>query len=335
MRSALFALLALALAACASPSENMPAHHSPDGFRNPHNADPHGGRELLKFLWRWYTEPWTPVDFPLRQPDPAALRAPGAAQLTWIGHSTFLIQTAGLNVLTDPHLSQRASPLSFAGPRRLVPPALDFAGLPPIHAVLISHDHYDHLDLPSVRRLAADHAPQFFVPLGLKALLEREGIGNITELDWWQSAAGTDYTVTAVPVQHFSGRGAFDHNRSLWAGLVLEVKGRRVFFAGDTGYSPDLAEIGRRYAPLDLSLIPIGAYDPRSFMQPMHVNPEEAVQIHRDLGSRQSYAMHWGSFRLTLEPLDEPPARLRAALAAAGLPAAEFQVLAHGETRHW
>ncbi|MFP5358327.1 MAG: MBL fold metallo-hydrolase [Gammaproteobacteria bacterium] len=335
MRPVLSACFALVLAACATPLDNMPPHHSPSGFRNPHNADPHGGRELLKFLWRWYTEPWTPVDFPLRRPDSAALRAPDAQQLTWIGHSTFLIQSPGLNVLTDPHLSQRASPVGFAGPQRLVPPALDFAGLPPIHAVLISHDHYDHLDLPTVRRLAAEHAPQFFVPLGLKALLEREGIGRVTELDWWQSATGTDYTVTAVPVQHFSGRGAFDRNRSLWAGFVLEVQGRRVFFAGDTGYSPDFAEIGRRFAPLDLSLIPIGAYDPRSFMQPMHVNPEEAVQIHRDLGSRQSYAMHWGTFRLTLEPLDEPPRRLRAALDAAGLAPEAFQVLQHGQTRPW
>lgn len=335
MRPALPACFAPALAACAPTLDNMPAHHTPSGFRNPHNTDPHGGRELFRFLWRWYTEPWTPVAFPRQRPDPAALGAAGVSQLTWIGHSTFLIQAQGVNVLTDPHLGERASPVGFAGPRRLNPPALDFAGLPPIHAVLISHDHYDHLDLPSVRRLAADHAPQFFVPLGLKALLEREGIGKITELDWWQAAARPDYTVTAVPVQHFSGRGAFDRNRRLWAGFVLELAGRRLFFAGDTGYSPDFAEIGRRFAPLDVALIPIGAYDPRRFMQPMHVNPEEAVQIHCDVGSRQSYAMHWGTFRLTLEPLDEPPRRLRAALDAAGLVPETFQVLQHGQTRPW
>ncbi|MGH8541354.1 MAG: MBL fold metallo-hydrolase, partial [Stenotrophobium sp.] len=253
--------------------------------------------------------------------------------LTWIGHASFLVQWNGLNILTDPHLTARASPLRHAGPKRYQPPALDFADLPPIDAVVVSHNHYDHLDLVTVKRLAREHAPQFFVPLGLKTWFERQGIDKVTELDWWQAASSGALRVTAVPVQHFSGRSASDRNKTLWCGFVLEMAERRVFFAGDTGYSKDFADIGERFAPIDLALIPIGAYEPRSFMRPVHVNPEEAVKIHRDIGSRQSVAMHWGTFRLTLEPLDEPPKQLAVALEAQAVSPESVWVFKHGETR--
>lgn len=292
--------------------------------------------DLLKFLVEMRRGARYKPDLPQLTPDVAWLKANRSVDaLTWIGHSSFLVQWQGLNILTDPHLTARASPFKQAGPKRYQPPALDFSDLPPIDVVVVSHNHYDHLDRDTVKRIAREHAPQFFVPLGLKVWFEREGMAKVTELDWWQDAHCNDLRVVAVPVQHFSGRSASDRNKTLWCGFVLELAGRRLFFAGDTGYSKDFADIGERFAPIDLALIPIGAYEPRSFMRPVHVDPDEAVKIHLDIGSRQSVAMHWGTFRLTLERLDDPPKRLAAALAAASLPAESFWVLQHGETRRF
>lgn len=255
-----------------------------------------------------------------------------ADALTWIGHDSFLIRWQGVNLLTDPVFSERASPFAFAGPRRVVAPALGRESLPPIELVLVSHNHYDHLDAASVRRLAREHPDaSFVVPRGLKRWFLRRGITQAVELDWWQQVELAGCCVTAVPAQHFSGRGVFDRNRVLWCGFVVERGDRRLYFAGDTGYSRDFADIGERFAPIDVALLPIGAYAPRWFMEPMHVNPEDAVKIHQDVGARLSVAMHWGTFRLTTEPLDEPPRRLAAARAAAGLAASAFRVLRHGE----
>jgi N-acyl-phosphatidylethanolamine-hydrolysing phospholipase D len=173
----------------------------------------------------------------------------------------------------------------------------------------------------------------FVAPLGLRRWLQRRHVHNCIELDWWQAHQGHAFKVTAVPAQHFSGRTATDRNLTLWCGFILEAAGCKIYFAGDTGYSKDFADIGKRFAPIDLALIPIGAYEPRWFMRAMHVNPEEAVQIHRDIGSKHSVAMHWGTFRLTEEPLDEPPQHLAKALAAAKIPAEAFAVFRHGETR--
>lgn len=272
----------------------------------------------------------------VQRPDLSFLRGNrSVATATWLGHASFLVQLDGLNILTDPHLSPRASPLGFAGPERLIAPAIDLPNLPPIDAVLLSHDHYDHLDAPTLRALAESHEPAVIAPLGHATLLAELGCRRVTELDWWACHKRRGVSVTAVPVQHFSGRGLGDRNRRLWAGFVLEADGRKVFFAGDTGYSPDFAEIGRRFGPIDLSLIPIGAHAPRDFMRPVHVDPEEAVKIHQDVGSRLSLAMHWGTFRLTTEPLDEPPQRLRAALAAAHIDDSTFRVVDPGETVYW
>ncbi|HEX4895801.1 MAG TPA: MBL fold metallo-hydrolase [Solimonas sp.] len=305
----------------------------PRRYRNRYTQDAHGGLDALRWLPGYLLRPWKRVDFPVRRPDPALLARP-EPRLTWIGHSSFLLRFAGRSLVTDPHLSQRASPFSFAGPARLTPPALEHADLPPLDLALISHDHYDHLDETTVCRLAREHPRlQFVVPSGLKAWFARRGITRVTELGWWESAEVAGLTVHAVPVQHFSGRGPHDRNRTLWCGFMVEGGGQRLFFAGDSGYSKDFQDIAERFAPVDLALLPIGAYDPRWFMQHMHMNPEEAVQIHRELRCRRSVAMHWGTFRLTEEPLDEPPQRLRAALAAAGLPAESFWVLEHGESR--
>ncbi len=315
---------------------SAPAHHRPRGYRNPHSRDRHGGSGLASFLWEWARSRPTGVPPMVQRADLSFLRGNRSVPTaTWLGHATYLVQLDGLNILTDPHLSPRASPFGFAGPERLIPPAIDLANLPPIDVVLLSHDHYDHLDAPTLRALAEAHDPTVIAPLGHAALLAALGCRSVTELDWWAQHRRRGFSVTAVPVQHFSGRGLRDRNRRLWAGFVFEADGRKLFFAGDTGYSPDFAEIGRRFAPIDLSLLPIGAYAPRSFMRPVHVDPDEAVKIHQEVGSRLSLAMHWGTFRLTIEPLDEPPRWLARALDAAGLPADAFRVPAPGETVYW
>ena len=319
----------------------QPSHHGPRGFRNPHLPD--RGRTGDFFRWRLGLGPeekpaWPPGEVPsyrprVVSPDLARLKNPDprSLQVTWIGHATFLIQAGGLNILTDPMFSERASPVSFAGPKRLLPPGVPFQELPHLDAVVISHNHYDHLDTATVQRLGP--GPRFFVPLGLGAWFQDLGLKNVQEMDWWQSAALGPVRFVSVPAQHFSQRTPFNHNQSLWCGWVLQTPGGSVFFAGDTGYSPDFREIGARLGPPRLSLIPIGGYQPRWFMRTMHLNPPEAVRVHRDLGSRQSIGMHWGTFRLTDEPLGEPPLYLEKALRDAGLPCEEFITLGLGETR--
>lgn len=312
-------------------------HHTPAGFRNNYPHEPQGS------FWRWRWQrfwaglPKEPAGGyrPERvQPDLAFLSANRTeSTLTWIGHATFLLQVGGLNILTDPHCSERASPLSFLGPRRRVPPALTIEELPLIDAVVISHNHYDHLDRSTVKRLAAQAggSPRFFVPLGLRPWFVRQGVHNVVELDWWSAVHHRGVDFHFVPTQHFSARTPFDRSESLWGGWVIASRERKVLFVGDAGYSRDFHDIGRRFR-LDLAALPIGAYEPRWFMKPMHLNPEEAIQAYQDLGAQRAVAMHWGTFALTDEPLDEPPQRLRAALTAAGVAAERFAVLKHGET---
>ncbi len=256
--------------------------------------------------------------------------------VTWIGHATLFIQLDGLNILTDPHWSERASPVSFAGPKRLVPPGLRFDDLPPIHLILISHDHYDHLDLETVRRLEERHRPRFLVPLGIKGWLEKVGIRNVEELDWWDSRKIQDCLVTCTPVQHFSGRTLWDRNRRLWSGWSVQGTRRHVFFAGDTGYYPELfKEIGRRLGTFDLAAIPIGAYLPAYMMKFVHSTPEQALQIFSDIHAERFLAMHWGTFDLADEPIDDPPKRLEAETHRLGLDSTRIWIMKPGETRPW
>lgn len=337
-------LPALLLAACSGNPNYDPAkpHHTEDGFRNLHYDD---GKGLAAFLkWRWeklHKDIPGPeaYDFPVLPVDQEALRANNdRASLTWIGHATFLIQFDGLNILTDPQFSERASPVSWAGPRRVVPPALGIAALPDIDAVVISHDHYDSLDVASVRALAKHNRERpltFLVPLGMKAWFDELGVGDarVVELDWGESHRLGRVRFTAEPSQHWGKRTLFDAFERLWASWVIESERGRLFFAGDTGYAPHFEAIGDKYGSFDLALLPIGAYEPRWFMQWYHVNPDEAVQIHQDLRARYSVAMHWGTFILTDEPLDEPPVKLAEALTAHGIDPAHFEVYRHGETR--
>jgi L-ascorbate metabolism protein UlaG (beta-lactamase superfamily) len=270
------------------------------------------------------------------KPDLEPFRARGPEpRLAWFGHDTFLLSIGGVLVLTDPHLTGRASPVSFIGPHRYVPLPVRIEDLPRVDVVVISHNHYDHLDLGTVQRLNAQPggAPQFLVPLGLKAWLAEAGIVRVIELDWWQHAAVGGLTLHLVPAQHFSARTPFDTDRTLWGGWIVDHPSFRFYFAGDTGYGPLFKEIGRRFAPIDLAALPVGSYEPRWFMRSVHIDPEEAVQIHIDVGARRSVGMHWGTFQLTDEALDEPPRALAAALQQHGISAETFFVMQFGEVR--
>lgn len=314
-------------------------HHTSSGFRNHPAVERPGFLDFLK--WRWERPGYSlegalAASPPAVPPDLALLNGNhGANTVTWIGHATLLVQLGGLNILTDPQFSERASPVQWMGPRRVSPPAIPIADLPPIDIVLISHDHYDSLDADSVEALRGRPGGErtvFYVPLGLKAWLNDRGIERVVELDWWDQARHGGAEVIAVPVQHWSQRWLLRTNRTLWAGFVVRAPGGSFFFAGDSGYSPHFRAIGEKYGPFDLAAIPIGAYEPRWFMRTMHMNPEESVRAHRDVRARQSVAMHWGTFRLTDEPMDEPPRRLTQARAAAGLRDRDFVVLSLGET---
>jgi N-acyl-phosphatidylethanolamine-hydrolysing phospholipase D len=262
--------------------------------------------------------------------DPKALeRNPG---VTWIGHATFLVTMDGATLLTDPMFSKRASPLTFAGPPRLVAPGVPMDALPQVDFALVSHDHYDHADLPSLRALVQG-GTRIVVPRGLADVVRAAG-GEATELDWWEQVEVAGVRVHCVPAQHFSGRGLTDRNRRLWAGWVVEGATRRFYHAGDTGYFGGFAEIGRRLGPIDLAAIPVGAYRPSAMMRPVHLDPEEAVQAALDLGASRALAMHFGTFDLTDEPLDEPPARFLAEASRRGLGDRAW-VMAVGETRAW
>src|SRR5207247_1792617 len=256
---------------------------------------------------RMLLEPRTPwparVDEPPRRP-PALDGA--VAVVTFIGHATFLIQTAVGNILTDPMYSQRAGPLNVMGPRRVRQPAVPFDDLPAISMVLLSHNHYDHCDLPTLRRLAQRFDPIVVTPLGNGTLVRSTGIRRVEELDWWQSAATSPLPVALTPAQHFSARSPFDRNLALWAGFVCQADRLRIYFAGDTAYAPFFTDVRQRLGPIDLALLPIGAYEPRWFMQAVHMNPAEAVQAHLDLLAVESVGMHFGTFQLTTEGIDEP-----------------------------
>jgi N-acyl-phosphatidylethanolamine-hydrolysing phospholipase D len=300
----------------------------------------------MRSLLRWVltrTAPPKAKPFPLTPNDPAALAKNRARPtLTWIGHSTFLVQLEGLNLITDPIFTERASPVYFAGPKRVTPVGLALDDLPPLDVVLISHNHHDHLNEHSVRAILArqpENPPLFVVPAGLGKWFRRRGFPRVAELDWWESVDSGAFQslaglkIHAVPVQHWSQRTALLVNHSRWLGFIVEGRGGKLFFPGDTGYSKDFADIRRRFGPMTVALLPIGAYEPEWFMKPMHTNPEEAARIHMDLGAKLSVAMHWGTFALTDEPFDEPPARFRKAMQDTGCPENAYWVMGHGETR--
>ena len=242
---------------------------------------------------------------------PSSVDSP-ALFVTLVNHSTVLLQQPNCNILTDPVWSERCGPVSFAGPRRHRLPGIEFDHLPSIHAVLLSHNHYDHLDLPTLRRLMARGGTIFVAPLGVGEFLKSRGIAPVQELDWGESVAVSGAMIHAVPAFHFSGRGLFDRNRTLWCGYLVELALGAVYFAGDTAFGPHFGWIRERFGPPRLALLPIGAYEPRWFMAPVHMDPEEAARAHRILGAAISIAIHHGTFQLADESLDAPRQRLMA-----------------------
>jgi len=251
----------------------------------------------------------------------------------WIGHSTLLLNHSDFTIMTDPQFSGRASPFSFMGPKRVTPSPVEISDLPQIDVILISHNHYDHLDEATIREIAKiQPSVEFLVPLGLKSLLEDWGAKNVSELDWWQQVQRKGVTIQPTPVQHWSKRTFFDRNKTLWSGWMLKWNDFSFYFTGDAGYSDDFKETARKLGSPDLAAIPIGAYEPREFMKSAHINPEEAVVAFNDLGAKKAIGIHWGTFKLTLEPMTEPPVKLQEALKKSGVPKETFRVLKHGET---
>lgn len=344
MRAVLGALLAVLVVLldsnsldAVSPRGEAPGHHLAHGFRNPSPDYAYSLRvrvlRLLKQGFATRAERGPALD--VLPNDGGELRANGTVPtITWIGHSTFLVQIDGVNILTDPIWSDRASPLPFAGPKRLVPPGIRFENLPPIHAVVISHDHYDHLDEATVRAIARVHHARFFVPLGFKPWLLDAGVRDVVELDWWQSSEYRGLTFVCTPAQHSSGRTLNDQNLRLWSSWAVLGASRRLFFAGDTGYWSGLKEIGTRLGPFDLAAIPIGGYYAWGQRHPNHVNPEEAVQVFEDVHAKLMVPMHWGTFDMNREPVREPPGRLLAEALRRGLEE-RIALLNPGQSIHW
>jgi L-ascorbate metabolism protein UlaG (beta-lactamase superfamily) len=273
--------------------------------------------------------------WPARIDEPPQRPAPldgAVAVVTFIGHATFLIQTAAGNFLTDPMYSDRAGPFGLLGPRRVRQPAVRFEDLPAISTVLLSHNHYDHCDRATLARLAKRFDPVVITPIGNGALVKSTGLRKVEELDWWQDAKTSPLPLTLTPAHHFSARTPFDRNRALWGGFLIAIAHRRIYFAGDSAYAPFFREVRRRFGPIDLALLPIGAYEPRWFMQAVHMNPAEALQAHLDLEASESIAMHFGTFQLTTEGIDEPVRALEQARLAHHVEPSAFRAIGFGES---
>jgi L-ascorbate metabolism protein UlaG (beta-lactamase superfamily) len=289
-------------------------HFNGKTFFNPGEASDRGFLDLLKWKMTSRAAPWPErVEIAVQKlpPPPAS----DGVVATWVGQSTFVLRSATATILTDPMFSERAGPLPWLGPRRVAPPGVDLEDIPRVDIVLLSHDHFDHCDLPSLGLLGRRDDPLVVAPLGHRRLLAGAGLRRIVELDWWETHAGGPAEVALVPALHWSRRRPFGTNKRLWGGFMLWAGGRLVYFVGDSGYREGLfPEIRRRCGAPDLALIPIGAYEPRWFMKAAHMDPEEAIRVHQEVGARRSIAMHWGTFQLTDEAREEPVRRLEAAL---------------------
>lgn len=306
-------------------------HFNGSQFLNPAGIRAKGGAELLKWMLSRKRGPWGKEVVERYGKHPLAHFKDGI-RVTFVNHSTFLIQVDGVNILTDPVWSRRASPFRWVGPKRMTSPGLRFGDLPRIHLVLITHNHYDHLDIETLRMVVGAHHPEVVAPLGVKKFLDRYYVNEVTELDWWQPTEKHGLSVTSVPAVHFSGRGLLDRDATLWCGYVIRSTRGNIYFAGDTGYHEEtFAEVASRCGPFRLSFLPIGAYKPEWFMSPIHVSPEKAVQIHQLVGSRNSVAMHFGTFPLADDGRDEPVDDLQSALRTSGIPEGQFLALEQGE----
>lgn len=336
----LFLLPMLFLLASENPTGDS-MHHTGSGFQNPwvSGEDDKNFFDLLR--WRWNRlfsnqEP-KPDRYQLNVIPPEFVNPPPriyGGMLTWVGHATFLIQMENKNILTDPVWSDRIGPFgNRVGPNRYTPPGIPWEKLPPIDIVILSHNHYDHMDRETIERLDKDFKPVFFVPLENKKILDGWGIQRVVELDWWDEYEIDGFRIVCTPAQHFSQRWLNDHNESLWASWIIEGEDHTIYFAGDTGYFPGFKKIGERNRQIDVALMPIGAYEPRWFMKHVHVNPAEALQAYLDLNARYFTAMHWGTFDQADELLDQPPKDLMAAVDSLRIDPDLIWVFAFGESR--
>jgi L-ascorbate metabolism protein UlaG (beta-lactamase superfamily) len=311
------------------PKYPVSDHCDGERFFNPfENARPLA--DVIKWARTRQRTPWPSRVALMRQNPPPSRVDPGRLAATFIGHSTFLLRTASTVILTDPVFTTHAGPFGRLGPARVRPPAIAAADLPPIQLVLVSHNHYDHLQPSSLRRFRK--TATFVAPLGVAKQLGLPKRDQIHEMDWWDNTRIGNAEVTCVPAQHFSARTPWDRNRTLWCGYIVRVDGVVIYFAADTGYTPQFTEISERCPSIDLALLPIGAYEPRWFMSPVHMNPEEAVRAHLAVRARVSIGMHFGTFQLTDEGIDEPRHALERAKASHGVKADSFRTLEFGES---
>jgi L-ascorbate metabolism protein UlaG (beta-lactamase superfamily) len=316
-----------------APSYKGPKTDHFDGkkFLNPSGKSAQGLKGVFKYMRTQKPGKWPEYRKLPFGPTPIDKQEGSKARITFINHSSFLIQVQGANILTDPIWSERCSPVSFAGPKRNRTPGLDFDALPKIDIVLITHNHYDHLDLPSVLKLEAEHQPLFVVPLGVDLYLRKKGISNIKVLDWWEETAlGFGMKVCATPANHFSSRGMFDRDQTLWCGFGIHTGEDWIYYVGDTGYSDIFKEIGQRLSPMQSAIIPIGAYQPEWFMSPIHISPQQAVQVHQDLGEPLSIACHFNTFPLADDNAEDPVVELKKAMSDAKISENQFLVLTEG-----
>lgn len=334
-------LLALGTEAGRAATGDRPWHHDPEGgFRNPPGSPVGQGSrtDWWSFMYRRLVAGDPPIELPSGhvlgpRATLAGLQETSGDSVTWLGHACFLIRLGGRTLITDPFLSEHASPLPPFGPKRFAPAPVAAADLPRIDIVLLSHNHYDHLDLPSLQTIGQRWRPALVTGLGVSRYLDRGLFADVYELDWYQRLELPAAGITATPAVHFSKRTFFDRNATLWCGFRVEASSRSVHFVGDTTFGPIFEEMGLKLGPVDLALVPIGAYEPRRLMVGSHCTPEEAVEIGRLLGAGAMCGMHWGTIRLTDEPAFEPPVRFRAAADAAGFGNGQAWVLALGETR--
>lgn len=313
------------------------AHHMQKGFKNPNpEFEEHGYKSLAKWLlWDKFikekkSEVIDSVSFELAKNNPDGLKNnKNIFSVTWIGHSTLLIQLDGMNILTDPMWGETVSPVSFVGPRRLVKPGLKFKDLPKIDLVLISHNHYDHLDTETIEKLGNN--PLYLIPIGLASYFEDLNITNYQELDWWETIKFNNIHFVSTPTQHFSGRNLFDRDKTLWCGWIIEGS-KKIYFTGDSGYFPGFKEIGQKFGPFDVAAIPIGAFQPRWYMKSVYMDPGEAVDVYTDVKAKYFLPIHWGTFQLGDEEIKSPPRLLLEEVAKRKMEASLFRVLKHGET---
>jgi L-ascorbate metabolism protein UlaG (beta-lactamase superfamily) len=311
--------------------ETLPSHFDGIRFRNLVPRRNHFGA-VLRWLISRKPKPWHQHADATLAPRPP--KSSQGLRVTFVNHATFLLQIEGINILTDPIWSERASPVSWLGPKRHRRPGIRLEDLPPIDLVLLSHDHYDHMDIPTLRVLAREHRPTIYTGLKNARVLASHDIGNVVELDWWQEAATrSDMWVTAVPAQHFSGRSLFGIERTLWCGFIFQTNETTIYFAGDTGAGPHIEQIARHFPEIDLAILPIGAFRPEWFMGEVHMSPQDAVDAHLSLRTRVSVASHFGTFPLADDGDDEAVEVLANVLGRTEMRRSCFWVLEFGEGR--